>query len=176
MVYLFNPVLKFILMSSNYGKFVMYGCNSCRQTAILGAGYLRKLLPDYQFQVYEGHFIERINGVCTPYDHAFIVAHKDDRHLVIDLSRTTKKLLFSEAYSNLYPQIEDYEDVVKIGQDLLNLDELLNTDEPEYFTGRKPRDVMDMIEELINELKTLPKAKQLEFCDKVYSETTKLRR
>ena len=176
MVHLFNPVLKFILMTSNYGKFVEYGGNSCRQTAILGAGYLRKLLPDYQFQVYEGHFIEKINGRCVPYDHAFIVAHKDDRHLVIDLSRTTKKLLFSETYSNIYPEIEDYEDVVKIGQDLMNLDELLNTDEPEYFTGKKPREIMAMIDVLIKDLKTLPKEKQLEFCDKIYSDTTKLRR
>lgn len=176
MVYLFNPVLKFILMTSNREEFLKYGCNSCRQTAILGAGYLRKLLPDYEFCVYEGHFVEKINGQCTPYIHAFIVAHKDDRHLVIDLSRTTKKLLFSETYLNIYPEIEDYEDVVKIGQELINLDEMLDTDIPEYFTSLKPRDLMNTIDALIEDLKSLPKEQQLEFCDKIYSETTNLRR
>lgn len=176
MVYLFNPVLKFLLMNSNPTEFLRYGCNSCRQTAILGAGYLRKLLPDYDFRVYEGHFIEKINGRCTPYDHAFIVAHKGDRHLVIDLSRTTKKLLFTESYLNIYPEIEDYEDVVKIGQDLLNLDELLNTDEPEFFTGWKPSKFMEIITVMIDVLKKKPKEEQLKFCDSVYSKTTTLRR
>lgn len=176
MVYLFNPVLKFILMSSNYAEFKRYGCNSCRQTAILGAGYLKTLLPDYEFNVYEGHFVEKIDNVCTPYDHAFIVAHKNDRHLVIDLSRTTKKLLFSETYLNIYPEVEDYEDVVKVGQDRIDLDEMLNTDIPEYFTGRKPRDLMIMIRGFIEDLKKMSKEKQLEFCDAIYSETTTLRR
>lgn len=178
MVYLFNPVLKFILMTSNYPEFMRYGCNSCRQTAILGAGYLRKLLPDYDFRVYEGHFLEKTDGKVTPYDHAFIVANKDNgrRHLIIDLSRTTKKLLFSESYINLYPQIEDYEDVIKIGQDLMDLDAMLNTDDPEYFTGKKPRDLLNAIEILIEDLKTCPKEHQMKFCDKIYAETTMLRR
>ena len=176
MVYLFNPVLKFILMTSNCTEFVKYGCNSCRQTAILGAGYLRTLLPDYNFNVYEGSFIENINGQCVPYTHAFIVANKNDRHLVIDLSRTTKKLLFSETYSNVYPEIEDYENVTKIGQKRIDLDLMLETDVPEYFTGKTPRELLSMISALVNDLKALPREKQLEFCDKIYSDTTTLRR
>lgn len=178
MVYLFNPVLKFLLMNSNPTEFYRYGCNSCRQTAILGAGYLRKLLPDYEFRVYEGHFVEKIDGKCTPYDHAFIIAHndKENRHLVIDLSRTTKKLLFSETYLNIYPEIEDYEDVIKIGQDILDLDSLLNTDEPEYFTGWKPQRFMEIINIMIETLKKKPVEEQLKFCDSVYSKTTQLRR
>lgn len=176
MVYLFNPVLKLLLKTCNPDEFKRYGYNSCRQTAILGAGYLRKLLPDYQFKVYEGHFVEQINGVNTPYDHAFIIAQKDDRHLVIDLSRTTKKLLFSETYSNIYPEIEDYEDVIKIGQDLLDLDELLNTEEPEYFTHMKPRELMTIIENIVTTFQKYPEDIRLAFCDQVYSETTMLRR
>ena len=178
MVYLFNPVLKFLLLNSNPAEFYRYGCNSCRQTAILGAGYLRKLLPDYEFRVYEGHFLEHVNEKVTPYDHAFIVASKDNgqRHLVIDLSRTSKRLLFSESYINLYPQIEDYEDVIKIGQDLLDLDELLNTDVPEYFTGWKPQRFMEIIEVMIETLKSKTKEEQLQFCDSIYSKTTALRR
>lgn len=176
MVYLFNPVLKFILMSSNYGKFIEYGCNSCRQTAILGAGYLRKLLPDYEIRVHEGNFIEKINEKYVPYEHAFITAHKDDRHLVIDLSRTSKRLLFSQTYTTSYPEVEDYEDVVKISQDDINLDKMLNTDEPEYFTNQTPKHLMMLIETLIDKLKELSKEEQLRFCDSIYSKTTTLRR
>ena len=176
MVYLFNPVLKFILMTSNYEEFKRYGFNSCRQTAILGASYLKKLLPDYDFHVYEGHFVEKIDGKATPYDHAFIVAinDKEQRHLVIDLSRTSKKLIFMEAQDNLYPQIEDYQDVIKIGQDLIDLDEMINTDEPEYFTGLKPLVVLKMIDTLIEELKMASKSEQLYFCKHIYKKTTML--
>ena len=176
MIYVFNPVLKFILMASNYLEFKRYGFNSCRQTAILGAGYLKTLLPDYTFTVYEGSFVEKINGQATPYEHAFIIANKDKRNLIIDLSRTTKRLLFSEVTDMSYPEIEDYEDVVKIGQVRLDLDELLNTEEPEYFTGQKPKKLLEMIMYLTNKLKSFPKEKQLEFCDKIYKETTMLRR
>lgn len=177
MVYLFNPVLKFLLMSSNPSEFIKYGCNSCRQTAILGAGYLRKLLPDYDFYVYEGSFVEKINGNIVPYTHAFISAVKGNRHLVIDLSRTTKRLLFQETDSSaMYPEIEDYDEVYKIGQVMLNLDELLNTDAPEYFTGWKPQILMGVIDEMINTLMKLPKKEQLQFCDRIYLETTSLRR
>ena len=177
MVYLFNPMLKFLLMNSNSTEFFRYGCNSCRQTAILGAGYLRKLLPDYHFSVYEGTFIEKINGKHTPYTHAFIVASKGKRNLVIDLSRTSKRLLFQETNANMmYPEIEDYDDVVKIGQEKLDLDDLLNTDCPEYFTGWKPQKFMEIITIMIDTLKKKPKEEQLQFCDSIYSKTTALRR
>lgn len=177
MIYLFNPVLKFILMESNPKEFARYGYNSCRQTAILGAGYLRKLLPDYELSVYEGSFIEKINGEHTPYTHAFIIASKGNRNLVIDLSRTTKRLLFQETNDNMiYPEIEDYDDVVKIGQERLDLDDLLNTDCPEYFTGWKPSKFMEVISEMIDALKAKSTKRQLEFCDYIYFQTTKLRR
>jgi hypothetical protein len=178
MVHLFNPVLKFVLMTSNYDEFKKYGFNSCRQTAILGAGYLQKLLPDYEFKVYEGHFIENTDGKFTSYDHAFIVAINNDekRHLLIDLSRTTKKLLFTQTYLNLYPEIEDYENVTKIGQDLIDFEAMLNTDEPEFFTCKKPRDLLGVIETLVDDLKKCPLEHQMNFCDYIYTNTTMLRR
>ena len=177
MVYLFNPVLKFLLMNSNPEEFLRYGCNSCRQTAILGAGYLRTLLPDYTLSIYEGSFIEHINGEFVPYTHAFIVATKDKRNLVIDLSRTSKRLLFQETNANMvYPEIEDYDDVVKISQERLDLDGLLNTDCPEYFTGWKPTKFMEIINIMIEVLKSKTKEEQLKFCDEVYTQTTALRR
>ena len=178
MVYLFNPVLKFLLMNGNYEEFKKYGFNSCRQTAILGAAYLKKLLPNYDICVYEGHFIEHLNDRFVPYDHAFIIAKKDsvNRHLVIDLSRTTKKLLFSESCINIYPQIEDYEGVIKLGQDLINLNDMIETDIPEYFTGKKPKELLEIIDTLINDLRCCSKEHQMAFCDYIYSATTTLRR
>lgn len=176
MVHLFNPVLKFILLTSNREEFLRYGCNSCRQTAILGASYLRKLLPDYVIEAHEGHFVEKVEDKDIPYDHAFIVAHKDDRYLLIDLARVDKKLIFCETYPNLYLQVEDYEDVIMTGEDLLDLDALLNMTEPEYFTRKKPKELMAIIESVIGGLQSLSKEEQLSFCDKVYSQVTRLKR
>lgn len=176
MVYLFNPVLKFIFLTQNYVTFRKYGFNSCRQTAILGAGYLRKLLPDYTIRVCEGQFLEHIDGKFTPYVHAFILAGKDERTLIIDLSRTEKRLLFTQAYPGIYPTTEDYKDMVLINFVPIDLDEMLNTNEPEFISGYIPRQLMEAIEGLIAELKELPEKEQLKFCDEIYSETTKLRR
>jgi hypothetical protein len=177
MIYLFNPVLKFFLMNSNPKEFFRYGCNSCRQTAILGAGHLRKLLPDYSFSIYEGSFIENVNGEYTPYTHMFIIASKGNRNLVIDLSRTSKRLLFQETNANMiYPEIEDYDDVIKIGQKKLDLDDLLNTECPEYFTGWKPSKFMEIISITIDILKNKTKEEQMKFCDNIYTKTTSLRR
>ena len=177
MIYLFNPVLKFILLNKGYDEFKRYGFNSCRQTAIFGAFYLRKLLPNYNLHVYEGKFIEKENGIVIPYIHAFIIAEgPNDRQLIIDISRTTKRLLFTEVYPNIYPNFDDYKNVVKLWEEKIDLDKMINTDEPEYLTGCKPKNLIQIIETLIEDLKTLPKQKQLEFCDKIYSKTTQLRR
>lgn len=177
MVHLFNPVLKFILLNSSKGEFEKYGFNSCRQTAIFGAAYLRKLLPEYDFRVYEGQFVEEENEILTPYVHAFIIATSpDSRRLIIDISRTTKKLLFTEVYPNIYPSFGDYENVFKLWEKEIDLDEMLNMEEQEYLTGFKPKDLMEMIEALIEDVEALPKEKQLQFCDIIYSRTTQLRR
>ena len=176
MVHLFNPVLKFIFLNQNYVTFKQYGFNSCRQTAILGAGYLRKLLPDYNIRVCEGQFVERIDEKFTPYIHAFILASKNERTLIIDLSRTEKRLLFAPAWPGIYPTTDDYQDMILVNFVPIDLDEMLNTNEPEFISGYIPRQLMEAIEDLIAELKELPKKQQLEFCDKIYSETTRLRR
>ena len=85
--------------------------------------------------------------------------------------------MFQETNANMvYPEIEDYDDVVKIGQERLDLDDLLNTDCPEYFTGWKPDKLMEIIKVMIDVLKAKPEEEQLKFCDSIYSKTTKLRR
>ena len=176
MVYLFNPVLKYILAHSKPEEFAKYGFNSCRQTAILGAAYLIKLLPDYNVVSYEGLFVENLPSGIEQYIHAFILASKGNRCLLIDLSRTTKRLMFSEVLSSLYPSVEEYKDMILINKNIINLHDMIYTDEPEYFTGKNPIDLLSIIDVLINDLEQKEQVERDAFCDTIYGLFTKLRR
>ena len=176
MVYLFNPVLKYILAHSKPEEFAKYGFNSCRQTAILGAAYLQKLLPDYDITPYEGLFIENLPSGIEQYIHAFILASKDNRCLLIDLSRTTKRLMFSEVLSALYPSVEEYKNMILINKNLINLHDMIYTDEPEYFTNKKPIEVLEIINTLIDDLQQKEQIERDKFCDIIYELFTELRR
>ena len=176
MVYLFNPVLKYILAHSKPEEFAKYGFNSCRQTAILGAAYLQKLLPDYDIVPYEGLFVENLPSGIEQYIHAFILASKGSRCLLIDLSRTTKRLMFSEVLSALYPSVEEYKDMILINKNPINLNDMIYTDEPEYFTNKKPIEVLEIIDILINDLQQKEQIERDAFCDTIYGLFTKIRR
>lgn len=176
MVYLFNPVLKFIFMETNPEEFARYGFNSCRQTAIFGGCYLRELLPDYEIALYEGKFVEYENGKVIPYEHAFLIATKDSRSLIVDLSRTEKRLLFTKIYPGIYPNTEEYKQVALINMNRLSLDEMINMTGVEYYTSMKPLDLYDNIKYLMNELSKKGQEEVFKFCDKIYEQTTKLRR
>ena len=176
MVYLFNPVLKYILAHSKPEEFAKYGFNSCRQTAILGAAYLQKLLPDYNIVPYEGLFIENLPNGIEQYIHAFILANKDKRNILIDLSRTTKRLIFHEAFEFLYPLVEEYKNMILINKNLINLHDMIYTDEPEYFTNKKPIEVLEIINTLIDDLQQKEQIERDKFCDIIYELFTELRR
>lgn len=177
MLYLFNPVLKFILLTENPTEFQRFGFNSCRQTAIFGADYLSKLLPDYTFSVYEGSFIEIINGEITPYAHAYIVGAYQDRFILIDLSRTSKPLIFMQIPSlDFYPRYNEYKDVHKLGHSRINLHSALTTKDPEYLTGMKPAQVVYLIDKMIKDMGTRPVMTQKHFFNEIYTNTTSLRR
>ena len=176
MVYLFNPVLKYILAHSKPEEFAKYGFNSCRQTAILGAAYLQKLLPDYNIVPYEGLFIENLPNGIEQYIHAFILANKDKRNILIDLSRTTKRLIFHEAFEFLYPLVEEYKNMILINKNLVNLHDMIYTDEPEYFTNKKPIEVLEIINTLIDDLEQKEQIERDKFCDIIYELFTELRR
>lgn len=177
MVNLFNPVLKFVLYNSNEEEFIKYGCNTCRQTAILGGEYLKKLLPDYDIKVYEGKFIDEY-PTEQEYLHAFILAKKDTRRLLIDLSRTTKRLIFHNRSDmplvSLYPSVEEYKFTKLIEYNEINLDEMINTNVCEYFTGMKPMDLMDLLSTLIEDLKSKEKYEQRSYRNMIYSSFTNL--
>lgn len=176
MVYLFNPVLKYILAHFKPEEFAKYGFNSCRQTAILGAAYLQKLLPDYNIVPYEGLFIENLPNGIEQYIHAFILANKDKRNILIDLSRTTKRLIFHEAFEFLYPLVEEYKNMILINKNLINLHDMIYTDEPEYFTNKKPIEVLEIINTLIDDLQQKEQIERDKFCDTIYRLFTELRR
>ena len=176
MVYLCNPVLKYILAHSKPEEFAKYGFNSCRQTAILGAAYLQKLLPDYNIVPYEGLFIENLPNGIEQYIHAFILANKDKRNILIDLSRTTKRLIFHEAFEFLYPLVEEYKNMILINKNLINLHDMIYTDEPEYFTNKKPIEVLEIINTLIDDLQQKEQIERDKFCDTIYRLFTELRR
>lgn len=176
MVYLFNPVLKYILAHCKPEEFARYGFNSCRQTAILGAAYLKKLLPDYNIVPYEGTFIEKLPTGTENYVHAFILLSKDKRMLLADLSRTTKRLIFGEASAFLYPSVEEYKDMVLVNKTPINLYDMIYTDEPEYFTGKKPTELLEIIETLIGDLEHKTQIERDAFCDTIYGLFTKIRR
>ena len=182
MVNLFNPVLKYMFLAANSNEFQKYGFNSCRQTAILGAYVLRTLLTDYEINAFEGDFIEPINGIPTPYVHAYITACKKNRVLIIDLSRTEKKLLFHPAFRDskcgggLYPDYEDYKNVVKVNDSRIDVDEMINVTEGEYYTSIIPLDLVTGIMKTMIDIKSWPKEKQIEYRNWIYETTTQLRR
>ena len=108
MTYLFNPVLKSLLCVSNTAQWVKYGFNSCRQSAIFGAVYLQKILPSYVITPYCGVFLEMTDKKPETYEHCFIVASKDNRNILIDLSRVTHHLLFHKMDTFIYPEEISY--------------------------------------------------------------------
>lgn len=174
MVYTFNPVLKMLLNQFNPKEFYQYGYNSCRQTAILGGYFLRSLLPDYTITVYEGQFTEPINDVITPYIHAFIIAQKGNRNLIIDLSRTSKRLLFHPVFNRLYPEELDYKNVVYINKERLDYVALTETEEKEYLTGLKPLTLLSLISSLMTEVAKKTNEEQRIFWESIYRQFTQI--
>lgn len=158
MVNTFNPVLKFLLAQSKLEEWIKYGCNSCRQTAIFGAIYLKDLLPDYEIIPYEGVFTEPVNdnsNEVEEYIHCFIIASKNDRHLIIDLSRTSKHLLFNviEDVNYPYPKTGDYKHVKYFYRKPIDLIEnYYNCTFEEYFTNMNPKKVIELIKCIINNI------------------------
>ena len=176
MIHIFNPVLKLILAHSNPVEFERYGFNSCRQTAIFGTAILSELLPEYNFKLYEGQFAELYNGQMITYTHAFTIGQYQDRMLLIDISRVSKRLLFHQIEDTLYPCEDEWKNVSLINKEELSLAEMLTSGVVEYFTGKSPMSVLLSIKTLMEELKENPEQYIMQFCDKMYGKYTQLRR
>ena len=176
MVNLFNPVLKLLLCTYNSSKWRQYSFNSCRQTAIFGAVYLKKLLPDYDIVPYEGEFVEYYDDENTEnYSHCFIIASKNNRTLLIDLSRTTKRLIFHRVIDSLYPTTKEYSQMALISREVIDLDKMYyNSTMREYFTQCKPIEVMDKIEKYMSNLSKQSKDIQINFRNHIYHSFTNI--
>lgn len=176
MIYIFNPVLKFILANSKPDEFAKYGFNSCRQTAIFGTAILKELLPEYTFRLYEGQFAELYDGKMITYTHAFTIGQYKERMLLIDISRVSKRLLFTLIGDTLYPIDDEWKYVSLISKEELSLTEMFASGVLEYFTDQEPLSVLTSIKLLMHDLKNLPEELRMRFCDSMYTQFTELRR
>ena len=176
MINIFNPVLKFILSSSNPEEFARYGYNSCRQTAIFATAILTELLPEYTFRLYEGQFAELYEGRLITYKHAFTIGQYKDRMLLIDISRVSKRLLFCPVTDTLYPTEDEWASVSLISKEELSLVDMLDTDVVEYFTHKSPLSVLCTIKALMEDLKGYSEYFRTQFADNIYLKYTELRR
>ena len=173
MTHLFNPVLKSLLCTSNTLEWVKYGYNSCRQSAIFGAIYLQKILPNYKIVPYCGVFLEMVDNKPETYEHCFIVASNGNRNILIDLSRVTHRLLFHKVDKLDYPHCGDYKHVVLLSKQAIDLRAMYYDDDVlEFFTKRHPQEVMKTIVTYINSLSKLPLDMQKEFSERIYREFT----
>ena len=84
--------------------------------------------------------------------------------------------MFSEILSTLYPSVEEYKNMILINKNPINLNNAIYTDKPEYFTGKKPTEVLEIIDILINNLQQKEQIERDAFCDITYGLFTKIRR
>jgi len=103
----FIPLLHQILRYTNPELYDKWQGNCCRQTAIFGAFILNKLLPDYEWEVWDGEFDDIVYGVSRHYNHAWIYGrpspYRGGRGLFVDLSRQHHERLFEQTDKNEYP-------------------------------------------------------------------------
>lgn len=175
LIYLFNPCLKTIFNRSP--KFMAYGYNSCRQTAVFSSVFLLEAFKKerYRIESFEGTFSDIISGQETEYEHAFSIATKEDRKLLIDVSRTERQLLFKTTHDIIYPTFfKGYENCKLLHYEKFDFTDRLLIDEPEYITGKKPIEVYIEAKEMYNWIKSKPKSEQLKFASQVYNNMTKI--
>ncbi len=139
LMYDFNLSLKSMLLKYNYQEFDKYFFNSCRQTAIFGALVLNLKYPNYYYGAYEATFDDTLFGNPVRYQHCFIVAtHKEltDRHILIDMARTTNPLVFEPIDENhFYPNVDNYKDLKMLSCVEIPYNDLLFSPVREYMTG-----------------------------------------
>ena len=171
MVNIFNPALKFVLLTANKALFKMYHYNSCRQTAILSTVLLQELMPEYTFKVYEGKFTEPVNKHYEEYIHAFSIGTKGKRKILVDLSRTSKRLLFMPVINNsLYPVIDEYRKTSLMEKKELDLNALMNPEIKEYITKLKPLELLNKVRMTMKIIEGMPEQSRRDFAKQVYEQ------
>jgi hypothetical protein len=147
---LFIPALH-TLVSQNVEKYKQWGGNTCRQSAVFGAYFLNRILPEYEWSVWDGDFNDVIKGVPVSYNHAWIfgVDRSNGRRLLVDLSRVLQERLFIVVKSNAYPKnLKDYKNMKEIRRERLNWVQMINED-CEYFTKLSGKEFIERLDTLI---------------------------
>ena len=147
LIYLFNPCLKYVFAKKNKEAFKQYAFNTCRQTAVLGAYFLHKLLPGYTVRVFEAYCKDVLCGNKVDYIHAFTVATSPaGENILLDISRTVKRLLFHKFndWDSIYPSVDEYSTMKIISMREIDW-ELALAEENEYFTGWNIRYLLDVV-------------------------------
>ena len=146
------PVLHDIISKANPIAYQIWGKNACRQVAIIGSVFLEELLPDYKWEVWDGDFSDIIHGQPVEYNHAWLygINKKDNRNLLVDMSRNFHERLFIIVTENEYPSAHpEYKHMKLIRKKKLNVKQQLK--EKEYYTGLKGKKLYAAIKNQLNQ-------------------------
>lgn len=146
----FVPALHHILQTANPIQYVRWNGNACRQTAVFGHHFLEKFLPDYTWSAWDGDFSDIYNGKRVKYNHAwnYGVDKKNNKALLVDLSRVNKERLFIPVKANKYPKNHpEYKDMMLIKKVKMNVDQRM--DELEYYTALQGPDFLEKLHKQI---------------------------
>lgn len=133
--YMFNmfiPTLHEMVKEYAPDKYEFWNGNLCRQTAFAGTVFLREVLPEYDWQAWEGDFEDIVDGKNCRYEHAWIFGkHKETgKRLFLDLSHNYKERLFIETKVNAYPKdSEEHKDMKCLSRKRLDIDVMLALEE-----------------------------------------------
>ena len=168
----FNPLLKVALASGNLTEFTSFAFNSCRQSAVFSAKFLKERLPDYTVKVYEGKFNDFLGQQPVEYIHYYTVIEHDDRKILVDMSRTTRKLLFhvinSDDILHYYPEDYGYEQMTEVWAKEQDWNEMFESEGGEYFTKIRPRNLYRRILDSAESLMTVTESRRETFAGDVY--------
>lgn len=128
--YMFNvfvPTLHEMIKEHAPDKYEMWHGNLCRQTAFAGTVFLQSVLPEYDWQAWEGEFEDVFQGRPCRYEHAWIFGKhlETGKRLFLDLSHNHKERLFIETKVNAYPKdSEEHKHMKCLNRKRLDINEM----------------------------------------------------
>lgn len=145
---IFIPSLHEILQAKSPEKYMLYQGAACRQTATMGYFFLKDLLPDYEWEVWEANFKDKFRGKDVNYEHAWIYGkskNKKEKDLLVDLARNYQERLFIKTNKNQYPANHpEYKDMVVLQKKRINPNRNLQI--IEFYTEDKGENLLKELE------------------------------
>lgn len=121
---IFIPSLHEILQAKSPDKYQLYQGAACRQTATMGYFFLKELLPNYEWEVWEADFKDKVMDREVKYEHAWIYGKsksRKEKDLFVDLARNHQERLFIKTNKNQYPANHpEYENTVILQKKRMN--------------------------------------------------------